>query len=371
MRGIATNNGTDTPLPRTMRGVQLLGLGGAEQLRFREDLPVPHPAAGEVLVRVAAAAINNTDINTRTGWYSRAARPGAAADPLPPGAGGAPQDSAWTGAAFQFPRIQGADACGRVVAVGDGIAATRIGERVLIDPVLRATTDAECDPAYLGADRDGAFAEFLTVPAGNAHAVRSALTDAELASFPCSFLAAENMLSRAAVARGETVLVTGASGGVGTAAIQLAVRRGARVIAIADVAKATALRALGAMQVWPRDADLLAALGQESVAVIIDCVGGAQFAQFPKLLNRSGRYAVAGAIGGAIVELDLRLLYLKDLRLLGCTIPEPGLFTQLLGYIERGEIRPLVCATYPLREIHAAQELFQRKTHVGKIVLVT
>ena len=358
------------PLPRTMRGVQLLGLGGAEQLRIREDLPVPQPAAGDVLVRVAAAAINNTDINTRTGWYSRAARPGAGTAPVPAGAGSAPQDSAWTGAAFQFPRIQGADACGRIVAVAGGIAATRIGERVLIDPVLRAMADAAGDVGYLGADRDGGFAEFLTIPAGNAHAVHCALTDAELASFPCSFLAAENMLTRAAVARGETVLVTGASGGVGTAAIQLAMRRGAKVIAIADLAKAPALRELGATQVLPRDADLLAVLGQESVAAVIDCVGGAQFAQFLKLLKRSGRYAVAGAIGGAIVELDLRLLYLKDLRLLGCTIPEPGLFTKMLGYIERGEIRPLVCATYPLREIHAAQEAFLRKTHVGKIVLV-
>jgi NADPH:quinone reductase-like Zn-dependent oxidoreductase len=356
-----------------MLGVRLLGLGGPEQLEVREDLPVPKPAAGEVLVRVGAAAVNNTDINTRTGWYSRAARPGDAASPLPTNAGTAVQDSAWTGAAFQFPRIQGADACGRIVAVGAGVVAARVGERVLVDPVLRggAGAPAAADPVgYLGADRDGAFAQFMSVPAANAHVVHSSLGDVELASFPCSSLAAENMLSRAAVGRGDVVLITGASGGVGTAAIQLALRRGARVIAIAEAAKSPALQALGANRVLPRDTDLLATLGQESVDVVIDCVGGAQFPHFARLLKHAGRYAVAGAIGGAIVELDLRLLYLKDLTLLGCTIPEPGLFGQLLAYIERGEIRPLVSATYALRDIHRAQEQFLRKAHIGKIVLV-
>lgn len=350
-----------------MCGVRLLGLGGPEQLEYREDLPVPRPAAGEVLVRVAAAALNNTDINTRTGWYSRTARPGAASAPAATAAAVTAQDSAWTGAAFRFPRIQGADACGYIVAAGSGVEPARVGARVLIDPVLRA---APGGPGYLGADRDGAFAQFLSVPAANAHPVNSNLSDLELATFPCSYLAAENMLSRSAPRHGESVLVTGASGGVGSAAIQLAVRRGARVIAIAEASKAPALLALGAAQVLPREANLTEALGQDSLDVVIDCVGGAQFPQFLKLLRPMGRYAVAGAIGGALVELDLRLLYLKDLTLLGCTIPGPALFAALLGYIERGEIRPLVSASYALREIHRAQEEFLRKRHIGKIVLV-
>ena len=359
-----------------MRGVLLKGLGGAEQLEIREDLPVPQAAAGEVLVRVAAAAVNNTDINTRIGWYSRAVRPGDSAAPSPPAASGVSsasgvaQDSAWTGAAFKFPRIQGADACGYIVAVGAGVAATRVGERVLIDPVLREALSTAGGTGYLGADRDGAFAGFMTVPAANAHPVHSTLTDVELATFPCSYLAAENMLSRAAVGRGNVVLISGASGGVGSAAIQLALRRGAEVIAIADASKAQALRVLGATQVWPREAELIPGLGSESIDVVIDCVGGAQFPQYLRLLKRAGRYAVAGAIGGAIVELDLRLLYLKDLELLGCTIPEPALFTRLVAYIERGEITPLVSASYALHDIGAAQAEFLRKTHVGKIVLV-
>ncbi len=343
------------PLSETMLAVVLKGHGDFDQLELR-TVPVPVPRNGEVLVRIAAAAVNNTDINTRIGWYSRTATPLA--------------DSNWTGTAFHFPRIQGADGCGHIAAVGSGVAASRIGERVLIDPILRGTRADGADAGYLGADRDGAFAQFTVVPAANACAVQSALSDIELASFPCSYLAAEHMLSRAAVGPADTIVVTGASGGVGSAAVQLGRRRQARVIGLAGAGKVAALLELGAARVLPREADLAALLGGESVEVVIDCVGGAQFPQLLQILRRGGRYAVAGAIAGPIVALDLRTLYLKDLSLYGCTIPAPGLFAQLLGYIERAEIRPLVSATFVLRDIVAAQQTFLQKRHVGKIVLV-
>jgi NADPH:quinone reductase-like Zn-dependent oxidoreductase len=349
-----------------MRAVLLRGHGGFEQLEYRDDVPVPIPAAGEVLIRVGAAAVNNTDINTRIGWYSKSVTGGTAAPG--PGAQVPAQDAAWSGAAVQFPRIQGADCCGRIVAVGSGVDPARIGERVLVDPLLRAVSAAGL-AAYFGSDRDGAFAEFATVPAQNACRISSTLSDVELASFPCSYAAAENMLSRAAVGSAETVLVTGASGGVGSAAVQLARRRGASVIALAGAAKAHALGPLGASRVLPREADLLAELGRESVDAVIDVVGGGQFPQLLEVLRRGGRYAVAGAIAGAVVALDLRTLYLKDLRLLGCTLFEPALFQRLLGYIERGEIRPLVSASYPLSAIVAAQSEFLKKSHAGKIVV--
>jgi NADPH:quinone reductase-like Zn-dependent oxidoreductase len=178
------------------------------------------------------------------------------------------------------------------------------------------------------------------------------------------------MLARAAVTAGEVVLVTGASGGVGSAAVQLARRRGARVIALAGGSKAAQVAELGAQRVLPRDADLRAALGPESVDAVIDVVGGAQFPGFLDLLRPGARYAVAGAIAGAIVPLDLRTLYLKDLRLLGCTIPEPRVFEDLVRYIEAGAIRPLVDRTFPLRAIAEAQRAFLEKRHTGKIVLL-
>ena len=355
-------------LPRTMTAVLLTGHGGFERLAIRDDVKVPRPAPGEVLIRVGAAAVNNTDINTRIGWYSRGVTEGT-------GAGGAAAghdaaDAGWTGAALDFPRIQGADAAGRIVAVGAGVDAARVGQRVLVEPVFRAAGAAAFDVRYFGADCNGGFAEFARVPAAHAHVIASTLSDAELASFPCSYAAAENMLARAAVAAGETVLVTGASGGVGSAAVQLARRRGATVIAVAGADKAASVAALGAARVLAREDDPAAALGREAVDAVIDVVGGTAFPGLLEVLRRGGRYAVAGAIGGPVVSLDLRRLYLKDLRLLGCTVLEPDVFPALVGYIARGEIRPLVAETYPLREIVAAQTAFLAKRHTGKIVLL-
>lgn len=354
-------------IPSMMNAVLLTGHGGFDKLTYCTDVPVPTPGAGAVLVRVRAAAVNNTDINMRTGWYSKSVSEGSTA------ADGflvdAVKDSGWTGEPLSFPRIQGADACGEIVAVGPAVDPKRLGERVIVEPVFRAAQDA-AEPVYFGSDCPGAFADYVSVPSVNAHRITSPLTDAELASFPCSYCAGENMLARAGLRAGETVLVTGASGGVGSAAVQLARRRGAHVIALAAAEKAANVARLGAALVLPRDADLVSAIARQSVDVVVDVVGGKQFPALLNLLRRGGRYAVAGAIAGPIVELDLRTLYLKDLRLLGCTIPECGVFADLVGYIERGEIRPVVGETYPLASIVDAQRAFLTKGHTGKIVLL-
>jgi NADPH:quinone reductase-like Zn-dependent oxidoreductase len=330
-----------------MRAIYLTGHGGFERLQFRSDAPMPRPAAGEVLVKLRAAAINNTDINLRTGWYSKSVVEGTSGT--------------------TFPRIQGADGCGEVVGIGPGTDVGLIGARVLIDPIVRCRSGHTVRNEYI--DRDGCFADFIAVPALNAIAINSSLSDTELASFPCSYLAAENMLSRIAIGDADHVLITGASGGVGSAAVQLAHLRGARIIAISASGKANALTALGAYRVLGRDADLIAELGANSLDAVIDCVGGAHFPAYLNALRPRGRYAVAGAIAGPIVELDLRTLYLKDLSLLGCTIPEPQTIRDLVGYIERSEIRPLLAKIYQLQNIVDAQQAFLSKDHVGKIVL--
>ena len=165
-------------------------------------------------------------------------------------------------------------------------------------------------------------------------------------------------------------MITGASGGVGSAAVQLAKRRGAFVIAVASASKADEIISLGASKVVPRQTDLLATVGSEAVDVVVDVVGGSQFKQLLEAPRRGGRYAVAGAIAGPNVELDLRTVYLKDLRLFGCTILEPHVFKNLVGYIERSEIKPPVSSIHPLRDIVLAQQEFLEKRHVGKIVLV-
>jgi NADPH:quinone reductase-like Zn-dependent oxidoreductase len=343
-------------LPSKMSGVVLNGHGGPEKLEWRDDLPVPKPGARDVLIRVSAAGVNNTDINTRTAWYSK-----SDADA---------EDASWSGKPLTFPRIQGADVCGHIVAVGDQVDPARIGERVLIEPCIREADGETLEtPWYFGSECDGGFAEFARVAARHAYPIQSDLSDVELASFPCSYSTAENMLTRAAVKAGETVLVTGASGGVGSATVQLAAARGAKVVAITSAAKADKVKALGASETLDRDDDYLSALSGKQVDVVIDLVAGSKWPALLEVLRSGGRYAVAGAIGGPIVELDVRTLYLKDLSFFGCTVLGPDVFGNLIERIERGDIAPLVAETYQLQQINAAQDAFDEKGYIGKIVL--
>lgn len=348
-------------IPDTMYGVVLTGFGGYDKLVFRDDLPTPRPGAGEVLVQVAAAGVNNTDINTRIGWYANAVTTS--------GPGGA-AETGWAGTPFVFPRIQGADACGHIVAVGDGVSARRVGERVIVATMQQDPAGAPFTTVTLGSEMDGAFAQYLAVRASETHAVACDWTDVELASVPCASSTAENMLRRAGVQRGERVLVTGASGGVGTAAVQLARRRGAVVVAVAGAAKADAIVDLGAHEVVPRSLDLVDRFGPDAFDVVVDVVAGPRWGALLTVLRRGGRYVTSGAVAGPIVELDVRTLYLKDLTLLGATYQPPDVVADLVGYIERGEVRPLVHATYPLSDIARAQADFLTKEHVGKLVLV-
>ena len=338
-------------------------------LRYRADVPTPVARAGEVLIRVAAAGVNNTDINTRIGWYSKTAGDAIGAS----GADGFNRidaaDAGWSGAALDFPRIQGADCCGRIVAVGKGVGRGRIGERVIVRNMLRSPVDYRPYECWtLGSECDGAFAQYVKAPARETYRVECDWTDAELASIPYAYSTAENMLHRASVGE-ERVLVTGASGGVGSAAVQLAKRRGAQVIAVASTDKADAVRSVGADEVVDRNADLLSALGRDSIDVVVDLVAGPSWSRLLDVLRRGGRFASAGAIGGPLVELDVRTLYLKDLTLFGCTFQEDVVFGHLVSYIERGEIRPLVAKTFLLSEIGRAQEEFLAKRFTGKLVL--
>jgi NADPH:quinone reductase-like Zn-dependent oxidoreductase len=357
-------------IPDVMAGVQLVGHGGTEQLVYRTDIPVPVPGPGELLIRVAAAAVNNTDINTRIGWYSKSVT-GATEDLAEKGATDDIADASWSGVPLQFPRIQGADACGRVVAVGAGADPARIGERVIVRTMLRTYVGWEPYQCWtFGSECDGGFAQYAKAPARETYAVDCDWTDVELATIPCAYSTAENMLHRSGVRAGEHVLVAGASGGVGSAAVQLAKRRGARITAIATASKARELLELGADRVIPRDDGLVAALGRESIDVVLDVAAGPAFPELLDVLRKGGRYAVAGAIAGPLVGLDVRTLYLKDLTFFGCTFQEDEVFENLVGYVERGEIRPRVGRTYPLEDIGRAQDDFLAKTITGKLVLV-
>lgn len=365
-------------LPNTMIAAVLMGHGGLEKLVVCDDIPVPEPKTNEVLIKVGACGMNNTDINTRIGWYSKSVSNGTTSTGGSDGLDRlSEEDATWGGGAVVFPRIQGADVVGRIAAVGATISSERIGERVLVDPWVRDRSDPKNRnlAGYVGSERDGGFAQYTTVPAENAFLINSELSDAELATFPCSYSTAEHMLHRVRLRQGEKIVIPGASGGVGSALIQLAKRRGAWVLAITGKAKMDAIQELGADAVLDRNQkdlehQICEILPGGEVDVVADVVGGSRFSMCLNLLCRGGRYVTSGAIAGPIVELDLRTLYLKDLEMHGATVMPVGIFENLVGYIEKGEIRPLLAGEFSINDIRKAQEAFLAKKHVGNFVVL-
>ncbi|MEM9625532.1 MAG: alcohol dehydrogenase family protein [Pseudomonadota bacterium] len=360
-------------IPTTMKAMVLTGHGGMEKLVFHEDWPVPSPSPGEVLIKVEACGLNNTDVNTRSGWYSKAvseATTGGAYEEIDE------EDPSWGGAPIMFPRIQGADIAGTVVAVGEAADAALIGKRVMADCCLRDWDDlGNLDACgYFGSECNGGFAGYTVIDQRNVRPVNAPLSSAELATFSCSYTTAENMLRRAHVGEGDVVLITGASGGVGSALIQLANRRGATTVAMASANKHDQLAPLKPSILLDRAPEDLAAtldqaLGRKTVTVVADIVGGPYWPKLIDVLARGGRYTCSGAIAGPMVELDLRTFYLRDLTFTGCTITSPEVFPDLVGYIERGEIQPMLAATYPLEQLKDAQQAFIDKQHVGNIAV--
>ena len=351
-------------LPATMAAVLLTGHGGPEKLVYRTDVPVPRPAPGEVVVKVTACGMNNTDVWVRQGAYGREDDPAAV--------------SSWRrqGNTLTFPRIQGTDTVGTIAAVGEGVPASRKGERVMVDfSIYNRDDDSLADIDYMGHGRDGGYAEYQALPAENAHVVDTDLSDVELATFCCAYLTGEQMLERAALKAGERVLVTGASGGVGSGIVQLARARGAIPYAIVGEGKEQALTDIGAEAVVTRGAgDLIAAVaaatGGQPIDVVADLIGGSMFNDLLRILRPEGRYTTAGAIAGPVVQLDLRTMYLKQLQLNGSSQGTRGDFRRIVRYIEEKKIRPLVGGVYPLSEFNRAQADFMAKAFVGKLVVV-
>jgi len=345
-----------------MTAVVLTKHGGPEGLQVRYDWPRPAPGPGEVLVRVAAAAVNNTDIWTRQGAYGLPGDPDARAG--------------WRGL-MSFPRVQGGDIAGVVHAVGEGVDPHRVEQRVLIDPALYRDESVGAPPVgLLGSEADGGFAQFVTVAAAQAHDVTdSPLSDEQLAALPVAYGTAMGMLERAHLRRGEMVVVTGASGGVGVALVQLATARGARVIAITSGAKADQVRSAGAQHALDRSADDLTArvdqLAPSGVDAVADVAGGSMLSELMSRVRDDGRWVIAGAVGGAVVEFDLRRLYLHNISLIGSSMHTREHFARLVEAAVAGTIHPLIAARYPLTEIAAAQDNFARGRHVGKIVLTS
>lgn len=344
-----------------MRAAVMEGHGGPDELVVRDGIDLPECGPGDVRVAVSASSVNNTDIWTREGAYGAPGDPSAIAG--------------WRGEPVATPRIQGTDAVGVVDAVGSGVSESWLGTRVLIDPAVSDGAGPAAELlAVMGSEFDGGFAEYVVVDAGHIHDVSaSPLTDAQLATLPTAYGTAMGMLHRAAVSPGERLVATGASGGVGLAIVQLAAAMEVHVIALSTSDKTELLERHGAAAVVDRRseqlvADLHRAAG-DPVNVVADVVGGSLFQTWPGLLSRHGRIVVAGAIAGPIVALDLRQLYLGLRRIVGSTMHTSEDFARLVELANRGDIDPVVADTFPLEEIHAAQEAFRSPRTVGNIVI--
>jgi len=348
-------------MPETMRAVLLTGHGGPEMLEYRDDVPVPVPAVAEVLVEVGACGVNNTDIWVREGAYGAKDDPDAV--------------SSFGDQPLKFPRIQGADIAGRIVAVGTGVDQARIGARVMVDFGIYDDADENAASVdYIGHARDGGFAEYVAVPAENARSVDTDLSDAELATFCYAYVTGERMLNRARVISGETILITGASGGVGSGVVQLCRARGAVPVAVVGSGKEAALREIGAAAVITRGVgdfktEVMKALSGP-IDVVVDTVAGPLFSDLLALLRRGGRYVSCGAIGGPVVEFDVRTMYLNHLDLIGSSQGSRREFNAVVDYALSGRIRPLLARTYSLADIARAQADFKKKDFVGKLVIV-
>lgn len=369
-------NPPDATVPATMSAMLLTGHGDVDKLVYRDDVPTPQPGPGEVLVRVTATAKNNTDRKAREGLY-----PVKKGEVTSFAMGGEPT--------LTFPRIQGADIAGRVVAVGEGVDPARLGERGLLDFNLYpdARRDINLTPDYYGHGADGGFAEYVAVPSDQFHHVPNPeLSDAELAALGmCSYQTAYHMMTSARVGPGERVLVSGASGGVGTALIQLCRIVGAVPYAVSQPEKADALKALGAEAVIDRG-DLegfaervLEATGGEPIDAVMDLVGGEMtdcfidtMIQDMKARTSYPRLSIAGASGGNISEILWTRIYLYQVQIFGVSHGTREEAEQLIAWIRSGDLKPVLHAAFKLSELHAAERYFVSRgsNFLGKIVIV-
>jgi NADPH:quinone reductase-like Zn-dependent oxidoreductase len=359
-----SGSGVDAPTRALSRGGSMKAVrfhehGGPEVLRY-EDVAEPTPGPVEVKLRVKAVALNHLDVWLRKG--------------LP-------------GITVPLPKIGGCDIAGEVVAVGGAGRRLQLGERVLVSPGLSCGQCAMClrgddnlcrGYQIIGGYRlDGGCAESLCVPEVNCVPIPAPLDYPGAAAIPVTFLTAWNMLVRLARLRpGDTVLVMGASGGVGTAAIQIAKLGRARVIAVAGTEdKLSRAAALGA------DAGILSGrpdLAQEirrltdkrGPDVVFDHIGGPTWETLLPLVAPGGCLVTCGATAGHEARVDLRYLFSKSIAIFGAFMGRKADLLEIVRCLAEGTLRPIVDRTLPLSACAEGHRLLEERAVFGKIVLL-
>ncbi|MBX6365293.1 MAG: zinc-binding dehydrogenase, partial [Gemmatimonadetes bacterium] len=284
-----------------------------------------------------------------------------------------------------MPHIGGSDVAGVVAELGPGVSGVAVGDRVVVNPTL---FDGRCEWCLrgeqslcvqfkiLGEHTQGGFAEYVVVPARNLYPIPAGFPFARAAAAPLVFQTAwRGLITQGGVRAGEDVLVTGASGGVGTAAIQIAKRAGARVFAVTTGENAERVRALGADVVYDRTAvdyskEVWRETGKRGVDVVFDSVGKATWTQNVRALARGGRLVIYGATTGPDAGLDLRLLFWKQIRIIGTTMAGVADFETVMRLVFRGELSPVIDVELPLAEARAAHERLEAGVQFGKIVVI-
>jgi len=338
-----------------MKAVRIHQFGGPEVLTY-EDIPDPRPRQDQILVRVRACALNHLDLWVRKGL------PGV-----------------------KLPHILGSDISGEIAEIGEYVSGFAVGQPVLIAPMHFCGHCAKClagvqnqcrEFTVLGNAVDGGNCELIAVPAANVIPIPGGFDLQQAAGAPLVFVTAWHMLvGRAGVRPGQTVLVLGASSGVGTAAIQIAKMFHCRVITTAgDDAKLEKARALGAdygIHHYKQkiSEEVRRITNKEGVDIVIEHVGAATWDESVKSLKGGGTLVTCGATTGPAVGIDLRHLFARQLTLLGSYMGTMGELHEVLGHVFAGRLKPIVDRVFPLQEIRAAHEYLASSQMFGKVVL--
>lgn len=344
-------------MPKMMRAALFEDFGGPGVVEVKK-VPVPEPGPGEVRIRVEAAAMNHLDL-----WVRR----------------GLPIET-------PMPHIGGSDMAGTVDAVGPGAGDVPIGTRVVVDPSLgydwydaqdRGESFDELPFRIIGEHTQGGFAEYAVVPAENLLEIPGGFPATEAAAAGLVFVTAwRALVTRGRLRAGETVLITGASGGVGTAAVQIAHRAGARVFAVTGgVENVTRTKALGADVVYDRfDVDFSREVWRDTykrgVDVVFDTVGEEIWSSCLRALSRGGRLVTSGATTGSRGSTEIRLIFWKQLEILGSTMGTPAEFRRVMRLVFQGVFDPVIQEVMPLEDARRAHEILEEGKIFGKLVLV-
>ena len=341
-----------------MKAVRIHEHGGPEVLSV-DEVDVPEPRAGEALVRVLGASVNHLDLWVRRGM---------------------------PGVKIPFPRILGCDGVGEVVALGPGAEGPAVGTRVVIEPGMSSGQSAEDargmdhlsrDYHIRGEHTDGLDCDYVTAETRYLLPLPESIDPVQAAAVPLVFLTAWGMLvTRAALTSGETVLVLGGASGVGSAAIQIAKDRGARVLATAGSdAKLALCASLGADHVvdhrdesWGREVKALT--DGAGCDVVFEHVGPATWKTSMAVLARNGRLVTCGGTTGPMVQLALPHLFIKNQTVMGSTMGPRSAFPEIFRKVAQGVFRPVVDRVLSLDEAREAHELLETRQVGGKIVLV-